>query len=113
VGLPALTYTGGTGFRAQGAPKDIIAKLNAVVVEAVRASGAVTIRRSGAGLPARQQTPETLAALQKPTPKWWPIIRARPQGGVSCGGREHSATTLWNDPDFPHPGGRGAQAVGL
>jgi tripartite-type tricarboxylate transporter receptor subunit TctC len=79
MGLPALTYTNWYGFFApKGTPKDIIGKLNAAVVEAL-AEPAARSRLAELGyeaFPREQQTPETLAALQKSdAEKWWPIIR--------------------------------------
>jgi tripartite-type tricarboxylate transporter receptor subunit TctC len=66
-------------FLPKGAPKDVIAKLNAAIVAALADQ---TVRRRladfGQEIPPRdQQTPETLAALQKAEiEKWWPIIKA-------------------------------------
>ena len=63
----------------KGTPKDIIAKLNAAVVEALgRSRRAPAPRRSRPGdSAARQQTPEALAAHHKAEiDKWWPIIKA-------------------------------------
>jgi tripartite-type tricarboxylate transporter receptor subunit TctC len=60
-------------------PKDIIAKLNAAVVEAL---GDPSVRQRFSNLgqeifPREQQTPEALRALQKAEiEKWWPIIKA-------------------------------------
>ena len=59
-------------------PKEIVAKLNGVVVEAL-ADPAVRSRLSEVGyevFPRERQTPEALAALQKAdAAKWWPVIR--------------------------------------
>jgi tripartite-type tricarboxylate transporter receptor subunit TctC len=60
-------------------PQNVIAKLNAAVVEALADSG---VRARLADLdqeifPRDQQTPEALRALQKAEiEKWWPIIKA-------------------------------------
>jgi tripartite-type tricarboxylate transporter receptor subunit TctC len=60
-------------------PKEIVAKLNAAVVETL-ADPAVRKRITDMGeeIPARdQQTPEALGAFQKAEiEKWWPIIKA-------------------------------------
>jgi tripartite-type tricarboxylate transporter receptor subunit TctC len=79
MGLPALTYTNWYGFFApKGTPRDIIGKLSTAVVEAL-ADPAARSRLAELGyeaFPREQQTPETLAALQKAdAEKWWPIIR--------------------------------------
>ena len=63
----------------KGTPRDIVAKLNAAVVETF-ADPAVRQRIGGAGFeipPAERLTPEALAAHHKAeTDKWWPIIKA-------------------------------------
>lgn len=63
----------------KGTPKDIVAKLNAAVVEAL-ADPAVRKRLAEVGLdipPRDQQTPEALAAHQRAeVKKWWPMIKA-------------------------------------
>ncbi len=63
----------------KGTPKNIIAKLNAAVVETM-ADATVRARLIDMGyvIPAReQQTPEALGVLQKAEiEKWWPIIKA-------------------------------------
>jgi tripartite-type tricarboxylate transporter receptor subunit TctC len=60
-------------------PKDVIARLNAAIVEAL-ADPAVRARLGDLAqeiFPREQQTPEALAALQKSEiDKWWPIIKA-------------------------------------
>jgi tripartite-type tricarboxylate transporter receptor subunit TctC len=62
----------------KGTPKDIIAKLDLAVVDAL-ADPVVRSRFDVLGLevaPREQQTPEALAALQKAEiEKWWPIIK--------------------------------------
>jgi tripartite-type tricarboxylate transporter receptor subunit TctC len=66
-------------FAPRAVPKDITAKLNAAVVDAL-ADPAVRQRIADIGLeipPREEQTPEALAALQKADiEKWWPIIKA-------------------------------------
>ncbi len=79
-GLPGLYMSGWFGFFApKGTPKDIIAKLNAAMVQAL-ADPAVRARFSDLGLDVasrEQQTPEGLAAFHKAEiEKWWPIIKA-------------------------------------
>jgi tripartite-type tricarboxylate transporter receptor subunit TctC len=60
-------------------PQNIIAKLNAAVVEALADPG-VRARLADLGqeiFPRDQQTPEALRAFQKAEiEKWWPIIKA-------------------------------------
>ena len=80
TGVPGLYMSGWFGFFApKGTPKDIIAKLNGAMVEAL-ADPAVAKRYADLGLDVasrEQQTPEGLAAFQKAEiDKWWPIIRA-------------------------------------
>ena len=63
----------------KGTPQDVIAKLDAAVVETL-ADPAVQQRLIVIGQeswPRDKQTPEALAALQKAEiDKWWPIIKA-------------------------------------
>jgi tripartite-type tricarboxylate transporter receptor subunit TctC len=86
--IPTADEAGLSGFYAsnwrglwapKGTPKDIIAKLDLAVVDAL-ADPVVRSRFDGLGLeiaPRQQQTPEALAALQKAEiEKWWPIIKA-------------------------------------
>jgi tripartite-type tricarboxylate transporter receptor subunit TctC len=80
AGLPALQVTSWHGLWVpKGTPRDIIAKLNEAVVEALADP---TVRRRLADLanetvPREQQTPAALAAWQKAEiEKWWPIIKA-------------------------------------
>src|SRR5437660_9355243 len=79
-GVPGLLMSGWFGFYApKGLPKDVLAKLNGAVVEAL-ADPALQKRFMELGLdvaPREQQTPEGLAAFQKAEiGKWWPIIKA-------------------------------------
>ena len=62
-----------------GTPKEIVAKLNAAVVDAL-AEATVRKRLTDIGqeiFPRDKQTPETLYAFHKAEiDKWWPIIKA-------------------------------------
>jgi tripartite-type tricarboxylate transporter receptor subunit TctC len=86
--IPTLDEAGFPGFDTsqwhglwlpKGTPKNIIARLNATVVEAladpmVRARLADLAQQT---VPRAQQTPEALGAFQKAEiEKWWPIIKA-------------------------------------
>ena len=86
--VPTMDEAGVPGFYSsfwhglwvpKGTPKDVIAKLNAAVVEALADAG-LGKRFGDIGQeiwPRAQQTPEALAALQKSEiEKWWPIIKA-------------------------------------
>jgi tripartite-type tricarboxylate transporter receptor subunit TctC len=80
AGVPGLYISFWHGLWApRGTPKDIIAKLNAAVVEAL-ADPAVSQRLTDLGYeipPRDQQTPGSLGAHHKAeTEKWWPIIKA-------------------------------------
>jgi len=80
AGLPGFYFSVWTAFWApKGTPKDIVAKLNAAVVESL-ADPAARARFSELGqevFPREQQTPEALAALHKAEiDKWWPILKA-------------------------------------
>ena len=79
-GVPGLYMSGWFGFFApKGTAKDVIAKLNGAMVQAL-ADPAVRARFTELGLDVasrEQQTPEGLAAFQKAEiEKWWPIIKA-------------------------------------
>jgi tripartite-type tricarboxylate transporter receptor subunit TctC len=80
AGLPGFYFSIWRGLWApKGTPKNVIAKLNAAVVEAL-ADPVVRERLAvmGEEIPPReQQTPEALGAFQKAEiEKWWPIIKA-------------------------------------
>jgi len=79
-GIPGLHASGWFGlFAPRGTPKEIIARLNAAMVQAL-ADPAVRARFAELGLDVasrEQQTPEGLAAFHKAeVEKWWPIIKA-------------------------------------
>ena len=80
AGVPGFYMSTWYGFWApKGTPREIVARLNAAVVETL-ADPAVTRQMADQGLdiPERaRQTPEALAAFQKAEiDKWWPIIKA-------------------------------------
>lgn len=80
AGLPGFHISLWSALWApKGTPKDIIAKLNAAVMDAL-ADPAVRQRFADAGLeipPRDQQTPEALGKHHKAeADKWWPIIKA-------------------------------------
>ena len=86
--IPTADEAGLPGFFAslwyglwvpKGTPKDIIAKLNATMVQTL-ADPALKARLDGLGIqvtPPAQQSPEALRAYQKAeAERWWPIIKA-------------------------------------
>jgi tripartite-type tricarboxylate transporter receptor subunit TctC len=86
--VPTVDEAGLPGFHVElwsgiwvpkGTPKDVVAKLNAAVVDAL-ADPAVRKRFAELGLeipPRDKQKPEALAAHQKAeVAKWWPMIKA-------------------------------------
>lgn len=80
AGLPGFHISLWTALWApKGTPKEVIAKLNAAVVDALT-DPTVRQRFADAGLeipPRQQQTPEALGAHHKAEiDKWWPIIKA-------------------------------------
>lgn len=80
AGLPSFHVELWSGIWApKGTPKDVIAKLNAAVVEALADPG-VQKRFAEVGLdipPRAQQTPEALGAHQQAeVKKWYPMIKA-------------------------------------
>jgi tripartite-type tricarboxylate transporter receptor subunit TctC len=80
AGVPGLHLPGWFAFFApKGTPRDVVAKLNAAMVEAL-ADPAVRTRFAELGLDVasrEQQRPEGLAAFHKAEiEKWWPIIKA-------------------------------------
>jgi tripartite-type tricarboxylate transporter receptor subunit TctC len=80
AGLPGFHMTLWSGLWApKGTPKEIIAKLNAAVVDALNDPAArKQLENLGLEMPAKDQlTPEALGAWQKSEiAKWWPIIKA-------------------------------------
>ena len=79
-GVPGLYMSGWFGlFAPKNVPKDVMAKLNGALVQAL-ADPSVRTRFAELGLDVaarEQQTPEGLAAFQKvEIAKWWPIIKA-------------------------------------
>jgi tripartite-type tricarboxylate transporter receptor subunit TctC len=79
-GVPGLYLPGWFGFFApKGTPKDVVARLNAAMVQAL-ADPATRARFADLGLDVasrEQQTPDGLAAFHKAEiEKWWPIIKA-------------------------------------
>jgi tripartite-type tricarboxylate transporter receptor subunit TctC len=80
AGVPGVYASGWFGFFApKGTPKDIIAKLNDAMVQAL-ADPAIRARLTelGQDIASReQQTPEGLATYHKAEiEKWWPVIKA-------------------------------------
>ncbi len=80
AGAPGLHMALWYGFWApKDTPKEIVAKLNAAVVDAL-ADPAVRQRLTGLGMeipPREKQNPEALVAQQKADiEKWWPVIKA-------------------------------------
>jgi tripartite-type tricarboxylate transporter receptor subunit TctC len=79
AGLPGFNVSQWTALWApKGTPKDIIAKLNAAVVESLADKNVLArLADLGQSIPPRdQQTPESLGAYQKAEiEKWWPIIK--------------------------------------
>lgn len=80
AGLPKLQVTSWSALYApRGAPKEVIATLNAAVVDAL-ANPAVRTRLADLGqeiFPRELQTPEALSHFHKAEiEKWWPILKA-------------------------------------
>ncbi len=77
--IPTADEAGLSLWVPKDTPKDIIAKLNAIMVQ-VLADPSVQKRFEELGIeitPLVQQSPEALRAFQKAeTERWWPIIRA-------------------------------------
>lgn len=80
AGLPGFYMSVWHGvWASKGTPKDIVAKLNAAVVDALNDPLVRTrLTELGQELPARERlTPEALGAYQKAeAEKWWPIVKA-------------------------------------
>ena len=79
-GIPRLYAPGWFAlFAPRGTPKEIVARLNAAMVDAL-ADPALRARLADLGLDVasrEQQTPEGLAAFHKAEiDRWWPIIKA-------------------------------------
>jgi tripartite-type tricarboxylate transporter receptor subunit TctC len=79
-GVPGLYMSGWFGlFAPKNVPKDIMAKLNGALVQALADPGVRTrFAELGLDVASRErQTPEGLAEFQKvEIAKWWPIIKA-------------------------------------
>jgi tripartite-type tricarboxylate transporter receptor subunit TctC len=80
AGLPNFyTRVWNAIWAPKGAPKNVIARINAAIVDGLSDS-AVRQRLADLGqqiVPREQQTPEALAAFhQAEVEKWWPIIKA-------------------------------------
>lgn len=80
AGLPGLyTSVWHALWAPKGTPKDVIAKLNAAIVDALADA---TLRKRfadlGQEIPSREElTPQALAAYHKSEiDKWWPLIKA-------------------------------------
>jgi tripartite-type tricarboxylate transporter receptor subunit TctC len=80
AGLPGLYATVWSGFWVpKGTPGDVIARLNAAVVDALAdASTRERLADLGLEIPSRdRQSPEALRRLQQAeAEKWWPIVKA-------------------------------------
>jgi tripartite-type tricarboxylate transporter receptor subunit TctC len=81
AGSPGLHFSSWQALWAsRGTPKNLAAKLNAIVVDAL-ADPAVRQRLADLGqeiFPREQQTPESLGTFQKAEiEKWWPIRESR------------------------------------
>jgi tripartite-type tricarboxylate transporter receptor subunit TctC len=80
AGLPGFYFSRWHALWApRGTPKDVVARLNAAIVDALADAG-VRARLADLGqeiFPREQQAPEALGAYHKAeADKWWPIIKA-------------------------------------
>jgi tripartite-type tricarboxylate transporter receptor subunit TctC len=80
AGVPGFNVAVWHGLWApKGTPKDVVARLNAAIVESLADPAVKTaLENAGQDIPPReQQTPEGFAAFQKSEiDRWWPIIKA-------------------------------------
>src|SRR5262249_32805999 len=106
AGVPALHMSIWSAIWApKGTPKDIIARLNAAVMDALADP---TARSQLADLgqeifPRDQQTPQALFDFHKAEiEKWWPIIKPRTSAGAGSRSRRRQRRCA----PGPAPGGR-------
>ena len=79
AGVPVQVITWHGAWAPKGTPKDVVAKLNAVIVAAM-ADPATAQRLAGLGMelpPPEHRSPDAFGAYVKAeADKWWPIIKA-------------------------------------